>query len=148
MSSYWLGVLAALAMTVFVLELLRRGILRERFAALWLAVCSLLLIGAVLPRVLTGISEALGFTLPSNFLFFVAILFLLMVGVQLSFEVSRLESRTRRLAEDLALLVAEVRGTSLRHEDRRGVPPGSPSSDPEPAPGDPEAPERSGHGHH
>ena len=49
-----------------------------------------------------------GFEVPSNLLFFASILFLLLVAVQLSYEVSRLEARTRRLAEDLALLAAEV----------------------------------------
>jgi len=52
---------------------------------------------------------ALGFQLPSNLLFFVSILFLLLVAVQLSFEVSRLEARTRRLAEEVALLAEQVR---------------------------------------
>ena len=34
----WLGLAAALLMGVFVAEMLRRGILREKFAALWLVV--------------------------------------------------------------------------------------------------------------
>jgi hypothetical protein len=110
MSPNWLGLAAAVVMTVAVAELLRRGILREKFAFLWLAVCAVLLFLAVFPNVLTGAAEALGFELPSNLLFFAAILFLLLVALQLSHEVSRLEARTRRLAEDLALLADEVRG--------------------------------------
>ncbi len=104
MSANWLGVAAALLLLACVLELLRRGILRERFAALWLVVGALLLLVAVFPGILGSASDALGFELPSNLLFFAAIVFLLLVCVQLSYEVSRLEARTRRLAEDLALL--------------------------------------------
>jgi hypothetical protein len=111
----WLGLLAALVMVVFVAELLRRGILRERFAALWLVVCSLLVLIALFPQLLRSASDALGFALPSNLLFFASILFLLLVSVQLSFEVSRLEGRTRRLAEDLAILRSEM-------QDQNGLP--------------------------
>ena len=105
----WVGLVAAVGMAVFVAELLRRGILREKFAALWLAVSGLLILVAVFPQLLRSAADALGFAVPSNLLFFVSILFLLLVAVQLSYEVSKLEARTRRLAEDLALLRSEVR---------------------------------------
>jgi hypothetical protein len=121
MNANWLGVAAAAMLLVFVLELLRRGILRERFAALWLAVCAILAIVAVFPEILRGAADALGFELPSNLLFFAAIVFLLLVCVQLSYEVSRLEARSRRLAEDLALLTATV-------QDSRSERPGSQAS--------------------
>lgn len=104
----WLGLAAALVMAAFVAELLRRGILREKFAALWLVVSGLLIVVAIFPQLLRGAADALGFALPSNLLFFASILFLLLVAVQLSYEVSKLEARTRRLAEDLALLRSEV----------------------------------------
>ncbi|MGB7979888.1 MAG: DUF2304 domain-containing protein [Candidatus Nanopelagicales bacterium] len=108
MNANWLGLIAAVVLLVAVLELLRRGILRERFAALWLGVGMLLVLVAVFPGLLRGAASALGFEIPSNLLFFAAILFLLIVTVQLSYEVSRLEARTRRLAEELALLGAQT----------------------------------------
>jgi hypothetical protein len=110
MNVNWLGLAAALLLVAFVAELLRRGILRERFAALWLVVSGLLVVVALFPALLSAAAEVLGFELPANLLFFGSLLFLLLVAVQLSFEVSKLEARTRRLAEDVALLTAEVRG--------------------------------------
>jgi hypothetical protein len=104
----WVGLVASLLLAAFVAELLRRGILRERFAALWVAVSALLVVVALAPDLLRWAADTLGFELPANLLFFAAILFLLLVVVQLSYEVSKLEARTRRLAEDLALLRAEV----------------------------------------
>lgn len=113
----WLGLIAALVTLATVAELLRRGILRERFAALWLVVGTLLVILALFPQALRTAAEVLGFEVPSNLLFFGSILFLLLVAVQLSFEVSRLEARTRRLAEEVALLAEEVRQVrSHEHE--------------------------------
>lgn len=114
MNANWFGVAAAVVLLVFILELLRRGILREKFAILWLAVSTLLVVMAVFPGLLRGAADALGFEVPSNLLFFTGILFLLLVCVQLSYEVSRLEARTRRLAEDLALLTAQTRVSAPR----------------------------------
>lgn len=108
MSPNWLGLAAVAALVLFVAELLRRGILRERFAVLWLLVSAVLVVFAVFPGLLVRSADALGFELPSNLLFFSAIVFLLLVSVQLSFEVSQLEARIRRLAEEIALLRSDV----------------------------------------
>ncbi len=111
--------LGSLVMLGAVVDLLRRGILRERFAALWLVVSVMMVFGAIFPAAIEAVSRALGFTLPANMLFFAAILLLLLVAIQLSHEVSRLEARTRRLAEDLALLSDEVRDQSVRWDRAR-----------------------------
>jgi hypothetical protein len=108
MTVNWVGLAAAVLLLAFVIELLRRGILRERFAALWLLVSGFLVLAALFPGILTRAAGALGFQVLSNLLFFAAIVFLLLVAIQLSNEVSRLEARTRRLAEDLALLSAQI----------------------------------------
>ena len=122
--AYVLGVVAALATLVFVVELLRRGILREKYAVLWLVVSAGLVLVAFVPEVLVRAAGLLGVVVPANLLFFVAGVVLLLVSVQLSYEVSRLEARTRRLAEEIALLRAMV--------ERRDEPPSSepPSSEP------------------
>ena len=112
MNVNWVGLGAALMLLFFVVELLRRGILRERFAALWLSVSALLVLVALFPSLLGRAATALGFQVSSNLLFFTSIVFLLLVCVQLSFEVSRLEARSRRLAEDLALLTGHVKDGS------------------------------------
>ncbi len=112
-STYVLGLVAAGGTALFVFEMLRRGILREKFAALWLLVSAALIAFAVFPSILVILSNWLGIALPSNLLFLMAAVLLLLVSVQLSYEVSRVEARTRRLAEELALLryeVEELRG--------------------------------------
>ena len=106
--SYLLGIAAASGTVLFIIELLRRGILREKYAALWLAVSAGLLLFAVFPGLLAGLSRLLGFQVPANLLFLLAAVLLLLVSVQLSYEISRVESRTRRLAEEFALLRNEV----------------------------------------
>ena len=104
MSSYVLGIVAALGVSLFVIEVLRRGFLREKFAVLWLLVSAGLVIIAVFPGVLRWAANLVGVQVPSNLLFMMSALLLLVVSVQLSNEVSRVEARTRRLAEEIALL--------------------------------------------
>lgn len=103
-----LGLLAAVGTTGFILEMLRRGILREKYAALWLLVSAALLLFAVFPGLLRDLAALLGFEVPSNLLFAMAAVLLLLVSVQLSYEVSRVEARTQRLAEEVAILKHEL----------------------------------------
>ena len=117
--SYVLGVVAAVGTLVFVVEMLRRGILREKYAALWLVVSALLVLLAVFPRLLVTTAGLLGVQVPVNLLFFVSAVVLLLVSVQLSYEVSVLEARTRRLAEEVALLRDAVERVVTRTHDRR-----------------------------
>jgi len=106
--TYLLGVATALLTLVFVVELLRRDILRERFAFLWLLVSAGLVILAVFPAVLEQAADLVGVAVPSNLLFVAGGFLLLIVSVQLSYEVSLLDARTRRLAEEVALLRFEM----------------------------------------
>ena len=46
---------------------------------------------------------------PVNLLFFVTIVLLVLVSVQLSYELSRHEARIRRLAEEVALLDQRIK---------------------------------------
>ena len=108
MSSYVAGIIGALVLFVFVFEMLRRRVLQEKFAALWLLVALGVLILAIFPGILLGISAFLGIQLPSNLLLLFASLLLLFASIQMSYEIGRGEKRIRRLAEEVALLRHEV----------------------------------------
>lgn len=110
MTATILAVVASILTFVFVFLLLRKGVLREKYAVLWLMVSGTALILALIPGALRGISDSLGVQTPSNLLFFVTVVLLVLVSVQLSYELSRHEARIRRLAEEIALLRHEVNG--------------------------------------
>lgn len=114
MSVYLLSVVGALLAIVFILEMLRRGRLREKYAVLWLFVGLAVLVIGVAPQVLVRAADLLGVAVPANLLFFVAGLVLLLISVQQSSEISRLEEETRTLAEEVALL-----GLAQQRRDRR-----------------------------
>lgn len=127
-ASYILGIVGAVLTLAVVIELLRRRQLRERHAAWWLIAGILALITGVFPGVLTWAAGLLGIGIPTNLVFFVSIAILVLVCIQHSAELTRLESKTRSLAEAVALL--DLR---LREQDPRGgseVPAAAPVTEP------------------
>jgi len=114
-TSYIIGIIGSLIVLGLIVELLRRRQLSEKYAVLWLVIGAIILVLTFIGRGnLSALTNALGFTLASNLLFFLAIVFLLGVTLHLSWEVSRSEDESRKLAEDLAILRLEVE--QLRNE--------------------------------
>ena len=103
-ASYIFGVVSALLTLVVVIEMLRRRRLRERHAAWWFLAGVLALIAGVFPATLEWAASLVGVTVPVNLVFFVSIAILFLVCLQHSSELTQLESKTRTLAEHVALL--------------------------------------------
>jgi hypothetical protein len=93
-----------------VLVLVRKGYLKERFAAIWLFVGVGMILVALLRPFIDRLSETLGIQSGVTTLFVIAILVILGVLLQLSIAVSRAEDRIRDLAEAVALLSASGTG--------------------------------------
>lgn len=108
MSSYLVGLVGSLLVLAGIFELLRRRQLSEKYAVLWLVVGVVVLVLTIFPNLLTALARATGVALPVNLLFFVAIIFLVGVALHLSWELSRMENETRKLAEDVAILRLEL----------------------------------------
>lgn len=115
--SYILGIISALLVLVIVTELLRRRELRERHAVWWIAAGTVALIVSVFPVLLEWAAALLGIEVPTNLVFFVSIAVLFLVCIQHSSELTRLEARSRDLAEAVALL--EMRVLDLEKETER-----------------------------
>lgn len=101
-------VIAAVGTLLVIFRLLRLQQLRSKYALLWLGVALALLPIALFPSLLEWWSDRLGIAVPSNALLFAACAFLFGISVHFSWEMSRLESRTRVLAEEIALLRARL----------------------------------------
>lgn len=99
-----LGLVGSIGMLVFLFEMLRRRHLREKYAVLWCTVAVISLIVAVVPSTLDWVSHLVGVKVPANLLFFVSSMLLLFTSIQHSYELGRLEEKTRTLAEEIALL--------------------------------------------
>lgn len=99
-----LGVVGAAATLVVLFEMLRRQRLREKYALIWVVIALGTVVLVVFPSLLTRAADLLGVQVPSNLLFFAASMLLLLLSIQFSYEIGRLEDRTRTLAEEVALL--------------------------------------------
>ena len=108
MTATILAIVTSLVTLIFIIDLLRRGVLKEKYAALWLIVAGTAFILSVFPGVLRAVTDLLGVEIPANLLFFVTIVVLVLVSVQLSYELSRHEAQIRRLAEEVALQQDEL----------------------------------------
>ncbi|MGP3535472.1 DUF2304 domain-containing protein [Microbacterium sp. RD1] len=102
------GIALALLVLAIIISLLLRRRLREKYATLWLLIGIVILILAIFPGLLLGLSNALGVAVPSNLLFALALVLLIGVTLHLSWELSQAEDEVRRVAEDVAIVRAEV----------------------------------------
>ena len=104
--------LLALVVTVpfilFIIRLVRKRRLRAKYSFFWLVVGIVVAILAVFPGLINALADAAGVVYPPALLFLGAIVFLLFIAVHFSWELSRLEDRTRTLAEELGLANARI----------------------------------------
>jgi hypothetical protein len=105
--------LISLASLLFILRLVRRRQLRAKYSLLWLTVGLGLVLLAASPRLLDRTSRLLGISYPPTTLFVIAITLLLLLVAHFSWELSRLEEKTRTLAEHIALLQARPKEGGL-----------------------------------
>jgi hypothetical protein len=113
-ANYILGILGSLVTLVALFELMRRRRLREKYAVLWVTVSLGLVLIALVPSLLPGLAELVGVEVPTNLLFFVASVVLMLVSMQHSYELGRLEEETRTLAEEVALLRLDLERATSR----------------------------------
>ncbi|QAY68897.1 DUF2304 domain-containing protein [Xylanimonas protaetiae] len=108
MSGYWFALTVAIVVAVLLMVLLRQRRLREKYAATWLVLAVFVVVIGAFPDLVAWLARVVGVETPSNLLFAGALVILLGVCVHLSVEATTLEEETRTLAEELALLRADV----------------------------------------
>jgi hypothetical protein len=116
-----LVIIFVLLLLVFVVEAVRRGRLKERYALLWLSAVGVMLVLTVWRSLLDRVARFLGVLYGPSLLFLVALLFLLAILLHFSLVISEHRDKTRRLTQRLALLADEVE--RLRRHIAGGAPP-------------------------
>ena len=106
--------IVSISALLFIVRLVRRRQMRTKYSLLWLSVGVLMTLLAISPRSLEWVSRRLGIAYPPTTLFIAAIVLLLLVSVHFSWELSRLEERTRTLAEELAIITAMTPDDAVR----------------------------------
>jgi len=104
-----LAIVGSGTVLLLVVELIRRGRLKERYSLLWLFAGGVLLLLSSSRSILDYVSNMVGIYYPPSFLFLLAFLFLLLITLHFSVTISGLSEKNKRLAQELALLRQEIR---------------------------------------
>jgi hypothetical protein len=111
-----ISVAGALALLLFVFELVRRKHLSERYSILWLLAAVTLLVLVGWKGLLTSLSHDVGISYPPSALFAVAIGLIVILLMYFSLVVSRLTDQNKILAQRLALLQQRIDSVERRSE--------------------------------
>jgi len=103
-----IAIFACLGLMVLVLELVRRGEIKEKYSFLWFLTGGSLLILTFKRSWLTSLSETLGIFYPPSALFLVLIFFMILILIHFSMVLSRLITQNQKLAQKIALLEFEI----------------------------------------
>ena len=116
-----LAVVGSVALLAVVVELIRRGRLKERYSLLWLLAGGILLFLSLSRGVLDSIARLLGIFYPPSFLFLLAFFFLLLITLHFSIVISGLTEKNKKLAQEIALLRREMEEARILSAEKPGA---------------------------
>ena len=98
------AIIFSLGIFVGIVDLIRRRMLKEQYAILWLISAIVLLILSVWRQLLDRIAYVLGVAYAPSLLFLVAFVFLLLIVLHFSVIISNLSEKNKRLSQEVAIL--------------------------------------------
>ncbi len=116
------AVIVSVILLAFVLELVRRRQLVERYALIWMTATVALLVLAIWRGLLGELADALGIVSPPNALFLIALGLIVLLLLHFSVTSSRLGEETKILAQEVARLDQELRAAGGGRPARNGRP--------------------------
>jgi len=109
-----IAALIGLALVVVVVRLSRRGQLSFRYTVGWIAVASIGILGGLMIPLAEPVAGTLGLS-AAALLALVALVFFVLIAIQLSISISGLQKQTRTLVEEVARLRHEFHASSPRN---------------------------------
>lgn len=100
---------SGVALLLLVFEMVRRRRLREEYSWLWLLTALGYLAVAVFPDLQMTVANLLGSVNPVSAFTFLGLLFLFLISIQFSIQISRLASQNKDLVQHVAILDAEIK---------------------------------------
>jgi hypothetical protein len=118
-----IAALVAIVFMAFILDLIRRHRLQERYSVIWFLAGLAMLAGAAFPDLLEIVADAMGVRDTNVALFSLLILMLLGLALNFSVIVSRQAEQITRLAQERALERAREDAPALAEDDADAYPP-------------------------
>jgi len=104
------ALLVCIVVFAVTVAMVRRRKLREEYSVLWLATSVVMFVLVLRYEWLVALTDLIGAALPTTTLFLGAILFLMLIVMQFSIKLSELSDKVKNLAQENALLKAELQG--------------------------------------
>jgi hypothetical protein len=104
---------------VLVIDRIRRQKMTFKYALAWLASSALVFFFTIKDNWLNSLSQWAGFALPSNFIFFLLLIFVIFFSLLLTIHINEQNSRTESLAQAVAKL--DYRLKKLEKEKSNGA---------------------------
>lgn len=103
----FIGILVIILMLIIV-NMVRTKKIDLRYAIGWLCLGAVILLLDIFPQIVFWSAELAGITLASNAVFFVSIIALVVLIYALTVSVSKLSAKSKRMAQEIALLREEL----------------------------------------
>ena len=103
-----LSILVSFLIFVVVIEFIRRGIFKEKYALIWLLASIVLLTLSLWRKLLDYVALAFGFYYPPSFLFLIGLGFLLLISIHFSIVISDLSEKNKTLVQELSMIKEEL----------------------------------------
>jgi hypothetical protein len=111
------AIVASILIMALVVELVRRRKLREEYSWLWLVTGALIILLVIWYDLLVSITHLIGAIAPTTTLFIFGLLFLMVVSLHYSIQISKLSSQVKDMAQELTLLRGQIE-ESMRPPDK------------------------------
>jgi len=119
-----IAIIGSVALFAFVIDFIRRGLLKEKYSVLWIAAALAILVLSVKKGLLDAIAGVLGIAYPPSLLFLVAFVFILLINLHFSVVISILHEKNKALVQDITLLKNSLKeaGIDLNGKTREREP--------------------------
>lgn len=99
-----IAIIGSVALFAFVIDFIRRGLLKEKYSVLWIISALVIMALSVKKGLLDAIAGLLGIAYPPSLLFLVAFIFILLINLHFSVVISILHEKNKALVQELTLL--------------------------------------------
>jgi hypothetical protein len=102
------AIVASILIMMIVVELVRRRRLREEYSWLWLLTGVVIILLVVWYDLLVYVTHLIGAIAPTTTLFIFGLLFLMLISLHYSLQISKLSHQVKEMAQQLTLLKGQV----------------------------------------
>ena len=102
------AIVASILIMMLVVELVRRRRLREEYSWLWLLTGAVIILLVVWYDLLVYVTHLIGAIAPTTTLFIFGLLFLMLISLHYSLQISKLSHQVKEMAQQLTLLKGQI----------------------------------------